>query len=382
VPTKKPLRLLLALAAVLVALLLQCACRPGQDRDQARERPAVRVETAQVRAEDIVETLQGIGSIEASEMVIIRSEISGVIAEVRFEEGSRVSEGDVLYVLRDEKLRQELEAGRSSLRAARASLEQARQTFERFDTLFEDGLISAEEHKRTKTDLETARAEVQRLSAQVALQEEQLRETVVSAPMDGVLSQSLLDPGSYVGGGEELATLYTETALRVAFMVPESGMGRVRTGQPATTFVPAVGDERFEGQVVFVSPSIDVRTRKFLVRASVKDASGVLKPGAFASAEVAVEVRRQRPTVPEGSLVAAREGYFVYVVDARDTAQRKDVAIGSRQAGLVEIVEGLEPGEIIVSTGQMQLSDGDPVQVVAGPTPDGSTEAATTGAVR
>ena len=90
----------------------------------------------------------------------------------------------------------------------------------------------------------------------------------------------------------------------------------------------------------------------------------MLRPGAFASAEVTVEVRRQRPTVPESALVAARDGYFVFTVDHDGVARRRQVVLGMRRAGHVEIVQGVSAGEAVVSSGQMRLSDGDVVQVV------------------
>jgi membrane fusion protein, multidrug efflux system len=353
-------------AALLSLLVLSCGCGPERGQDNGRAQPEIAVETARVVAADIPVTVEGIGSLEASKTVVIRSEIPGVIAEVRFEEGRRVAAGDLLYVLRDEKLNQELRSGRAALEAAQATMDQAGQTLERFDKLFEAGLIAAEEHNQARTAFETAGAEVQRLTAQLELRREQLRDARIRAPMDGLISESLLDPGDYVAAGDELATLYTDRGLRVAFSVPERAMGLVRPGQPVTIEVASAGAERFPGVVAYVSPGVDVRTRTLLVRASVEDETGVLRPGAFANAAVTVEVRRNRPTVPESSLVAAREGYSVFVVGSDGTASRRAVEIGVRTPGQAEILRGLEPGEIVVSSGQAMLSDGDPVRSGSG----------------
>jgi RND family efflux transporter MFP subunit len=355
---------------LLTGLVISAGCGPEQEDERPEARAAV--ETFMVEAMDFPVTVQGIGSLESTETVDIRSEIAGVIAEIRFEEGQQVSAGDLLFVLRDEKLQQELDAGKSSLKAARVAFEQARQSFERFSTLFEERIISAEEHERARTEMETARAEVQRLTARLAFLEEQLQETRIRAPMDGVLSETRFDPGSYVAAGDELVTLFTEDALNVAFWVPETAMGRVRPGQPVTVTVPAAAEPMFTGEVVFVSPSVDVQTRTLLVRATVEDDSGVLMPGVFARAAVTVDVRRQRPTVPEEALVATREGYYAYVIDRDSEARRRAVMVGSRRAGRVEIAEGLRAGEIVIRSGQMQLSEGDVVEVVSGPEPHDS----------
>jgi membrane fusion protein, multidrug efflux system len=362
----------------LTLLLVASGC--GRDRESAdREERTVSVETFRVEGMDFPETLQGIGSLESSEAVIIRPEIAGTITDVPFEEGQQVSEGELLFVLRDEKLRQELQAQQAELQSARSSLEQARQTFERFSTLFEAGLISAEEHDQTRTDMETARAEVQRLSAQVALSEERLEDTRIRAPMDGAISESRVDPGDYVSVGEELAVLYTATALQVGFSVPEQGMGRVRPGQSVVVTVPAIPERRFNGQVIFVSPVVDVRTRTLHVKATVEDESGTLKPGAFAGVSVTVDVRSRRPAVPESALVAAREAYFIYLVDQDSIARSREIAIGLRRTGYVEIDQGIDIGDLVVSSGQMRLSDGDAVEVVAGPAPSTPEGNGTTG---
>jgi membrane fusion protein, multidrug efflux system len=355
---------------LLIVFLLAFFCGCDRDRDvTGPEERTVPVETFRVAAMDFTETLEGIGSLESSEAVVVRPEIAGTIVDVSFEEGQKVTEGDLLFVLRDEKLRQEVQAQQAALQSARVSLEQARQTFERFSTLFEAGLISAEEHDQTRTDMETARAEVQRLTAQAALSEERLEDTRIRAPMDGAISESRVDPGDYVSVGEELAIMYTANALQVGFSVPEQGMGSVSPGQSVDVTVPAVPERRFRGRVIFVSPVVDVRTRTLLVKATVEDESGALKPGAFAGVSVTVDVRSKRPAVPESALVAAREAYFIFSVDQEGIARRREVTIGLRRTGFVEIVHGSAIGDLVVSTGQMRLSEGDPVEVVAGPLP-------------
>ena len=153
--------------------------------------------------------------------------------------------------------------------------------------------------------------------------------------------------------------------MEIAFTLPERFMGRVRSRQELAVRVSAYPDRRFEGEVYFVSPQVDESTRDFLVKATVKNAEGLLKPGAFGTAVVTLDVRERRLVIPEEALVATRTGYLVFVVEDQ-TARRRDVQIGLRQAGVVEIREGLEPGERVVRTGHMNLSDGTRVQFIEG----------------
>ncbi len=132
-----------------------------------------------------------------------------------------------------------------------------------------------------------------------------------------------------------------------------------------TATSPAFPDERFEGRLSFVSPVVDEASREFRVKARLPNPDGQLKPGAFATAHVTLATRTDRPVVPEECLVSLRQTYAVFAV-ADGVAHRRDVTIGLRQAGLVEIRAGLEPGAQVVRTGHMRLTDGDAVRVVDG----------------
>lgn len=128
--------------------------------------------------------------------------------------------------------------------------------------------------------------------------------------------------------------------------------------------VAAFPDRQFNGSVDFISPVIDEGTRKFRVRANIDNPEGRLMPGAFASAELVLALRENRPVIPEQALVATREGYIVYIVDpSSNTARSREVQTGLREPGLVEILEGVSPDELVVVYGHMQLDDGYSVNI-------------------
>jgi len=216
----------------------------------------------------------------------------------------------------------------------------------------------------TWADLKTSRAEVRRLQAALALSRERLKDTLIHAPFDGVVSECRVDPGDFVVAGEILVTLFKLSEMEAVITVPDRHMGRIRKGQPAEVMVDAYPDHRISGRVTFVSPNVEELTRDFLVKAEVSNEENVLKPGAFAVASITVAVRENVPTVPERALVATREGYEVFVVQDGIARQRK-VRIGQRQVGRAEVVEGLRTGEVVVTAGHLQLSDGNRVSVVS-----------------
>jgi membrane fusion protein (multidrug efflux system) len=130
--------------------------------------------------------------------------------------------------------------------------------------------------------------------------------------------------------------------------------------------VDAYPDRTFETQVTYVSPGVRETTRDFTAKARIDNPDGLLRPGSFATSEVVVQVRQQQPVIPEEALVAVRRGYIVFVVE-NGTARRRDVQIGLREPGRVEILEGLEPGEVVVTNGQMRVTDGTRVRGVGDP---------------
>lgn len=356
----------LILAGLVVLLLMAGATilwLGGQsDGGQAPAPRQVPVQVTEVEVRTLQEGLRGIGTLRALAEVVISSEVAGRVESVLFEEGSPVEAGQVLVTLEDEKLRRQLAASDSVLEAARVRVANLERSFERQQRLVEQGLVSEEEFEQVRTDLDAARAEMAQLQAQVELVREQLQDTEIRAPFAGTISERLVDPGAYVSPGDPLAHLYQLDPLEISFSVPERFAGRIAEGQPVSVTTAAYPDRSFDGQVSYLSPSIDEATRTLGVKARVPNLDKQLKPGAFATALVTVG-ERKNPVVPSEALVATRTGYMVFVVeDGR--ARARDVETGLRREAEVEITEGLNPGELVVRSGHMRLDPGMPVNIV------------------
>ncbi len=353
-------------AAVSLTSVLLVLVGCGKESSESPRGPKderVPVEVAEVRLDTLRETVRGIGTLRAAETVEIKPEVNGIIREIGFEEGGRVKKAQVLFAIDDEKLKHHLRARKAALEAARARLADAQRQFNRLRKLMKRSVATQDEFDKAQADFRAATADVERAEAEVELSKEQLDDTHIRAPFEGVISERSVDVGDYVNVGEHLATLYRVSQMEIAFTLPERFMGRVQGGQTVSVAVSAFPDRRFEGKVYFVSPHVDEVTRDFLVKAKVKNPEGLLKPGAFGTAEVTLKVREKRPVIPEESLVATRQGYIVFVVED-ETAKRREVRIGLRETGTVEAREGLKAGERVVRAGQMNVSDGTPVRVV------------------
>ncbi len=359
-----------AMAAVLLSAVASCdkakSDAPASSRDEG-----VPVRVVRARAGTLRETVRGIGTLRAAETVEIKSEMDGFISEIHFEEGGKVEKGQLLFSIDDEKLRHQLEAKEAALKAAQARLADAQRVFDRMQRLIHSDSAAEDEIDEAETHLRAAVAEVDGMAAEVKLVQAQLDDTRLRASFDGVVSERHVDVGDYVKADNHLGTIFRISRMEIAFTLPERFMGRVQPGQVAIVGVSAYPDREFEGEVYFVSPNVNETTRDFLVKAKMKNPGGLLKPGAFATTVVTLDVHQERLVIPEAALVATREGYIIFVVE-HETARRRAVRIGLREAGIVEIREGLELGEQVVRSGQMNLSDGARVRVAQDG--DGQTE--------
>ncbi|HSO23747.1 MAG TPA: efflux RND transporter periplasmic adaptor subunit [Chondromyces sp.] len=347
--------------AALAAVLNGC----GEASESTVEDRAQPVEVATVEAATVTSTVAATGTLQSPRTVEIRSEAIGLVESVSFEEGSLVRSGQRLVTLDAAKLSRQLEAQRAALEAAEAREELAGQIHHRVTTLHERGSASAEELDRSAAALRQARAEGRRIAAEIGLVEERLEDTAIVAPATGRLAERLVDPGDFLDVGDPVAVLYTIDPLEIAFAVPERSTARIVRGQEVAASVPAFPDREFGGEVGYISPVVDEGTRSFLVKALIANPDGSLKPGTFATARVVTERREGVPVVPEEALVSTRTGLIAFVV-SDGAAVRREVEIGLREPGRVEIRSGLEVGETVVRTGQMNLSDGAAVRVVGG----------------
>jgi len=320
--------------------------RTASQNPGSAQNEGVPVEVAHVRAKTLRETIRGIGTLRAAETVEIKPEIDGFIRDIPFEEGGEVLEGQLLFSIDDRKLTHQLTASKAALEAARVRLADAKRRLDRMQELLERGSADQDELDETETESRAAAAEVSRMEAEVELDEARLDDASLMAPFDGIISERSVDVGDYVKAGDHLATLYRVSRMEIAFTVPERFMGRVQCQQNVMVRVSAYPDRQFDGEVYFVSPQVDESTRDFLVKAAVT-----------------LDVREGQPVIPEEALVATREGYMIFVVEDQ-AAKSRDVRIGLREMGWVEIREGLELGEQVVRLGQMNLSDGTRIRVV------------------
>ncbi|MBW2232976.1 MAG: efflux RND transporter periplasmic adaptor subunit [Deltaproteobacteria bacterium] len=331
------------------AMLLLAAGEPALSTSEA---PAVVV--ARVSEQPFPFTIEALGTARANESVEIRPLVSQRIVAIRFEEGQRVEAGRVLVEL------QSAEA-RADVASARATLAESESQLRRTRTLYETKAVSASELEQRLTRRDADRAALDAAEARLA-------DTRVRAPFAGVLGLRHVSIGSYATPNTVITTLDDTDTIKLDFEVPETVLARVVTGLAISARSAAWPEATFEGRVAAIDTRVDPVSRTLTVRALLPNDDGRLRPGMFLTVLLVRDDIRAL-VVPEAAIVPERSRQFVYVVDAEERIERREVRTGRRQPGWVEIIRGLAAGEVIVVEGTQKALPGQPVRVIGGGPP-------------
>jgi membrane fusion protein, multidrug efflux system len=331
----------------------------------------VSVSTVVAKEQAWVPTLEAIGSVGASHGVDLAVETSGVVREIGFASNEKVKKGALLLQLEDTVQQADLEA-------AKAQAELERQKLERAKQLEKSGVGSSVTLETAAASEEAAAAQVEKLEA--VLEQKQLR-----APFSGTIGIPQVNVGQYLSPGSIVATLQDLGHLRVDFTLPEQQLPDLATGQAV---VVGVTEEAFPyaGTLTGIDPKIDTSSRLVALRAEIIAPEGDLTPGQFVRIRLVLPEEQGVIVLPQTAVVTSLYGDYVYVVrpispagpveDAKPGFEVRQVFVkpGRRSEGNVEILDGVEPGDRIVTVGQNRLINGAPV------TPDGEVPNGTPGA--
>lgn len=340
------------LAALLAASLAACGGPGGEAQAEAdkkdEEQVAIPVEIAIAHRDAVSAFYGGTANLEAERDADVVARTGGVVEELLVEEGQRVTEGQVLARIDDDRLRLEVER-------AEANLAKLEQEFRRSKQLHENQLISVEAFESLAYSLDAMRADLK-------LARLQLEHTEIRAPFDGVVARRHVKLGNMLAQNAPAFRVTTYDPLIAKLHIPERELNKLAAGQTVELRVDALPGQRFTGVVDRVSPVVDAATGTFTVTVAVKGEAGSLKPGMFGRVNIVYDVHEDAVLVPRAAVLTEDAKSTVFVV--RDgTAQRQVVKTGYTDNGSIEIVEGIEPGDRVITVGQTSLKDGARVAV-------------------
>lgn len=322
---------------------------PVADPPAAGPPRAVPVEAAPAHRGKVALAVDAVGSLDAEESVVIRSEIAGRISAILFSEGQPIAEGEALVQIDPSEYV-------AQLKQIKAAVELNQLNFERAQRLHEEKMISPQGYDEIAAKLKESQANL-------SLSQARLDKTTIRAPFSGRLGLRQVSPGDYVQMGQAIVNLEDIDSIKVDFRIPEIYGGQVKPDQTVAVRVDAFPTQTFSGQIYAIDPRIDAATRTLLLRARIPNTSGRLRPGMFARVTLLLGERPDAVWVPEQALVPMGEAKFVFRIVSGKAAMTH-VTVGQRRGGEVEILEGLRAGNTVVTAGQGRLADGMPVMIL------------------
>ena len=298
-----------------------------------------------IKPEKFSELVNSSGTIRPDEEVDLSFETSGKIVSIKFTEGTRVKKGDLLAKINDRPLQAQLE----KLMAQR-KLTEAKEFREK--SLLEKDAISQESYDQIVTELQT-------IEADINLSEARISETELRAPFDGIIGLRYLSEGSYATPSTKIAKLIKISPLKIEFSIPEKYAGEIKIGYPVTFVIVGIKNS-FSAAVYAVDPKIDIDTRTIVLRALYPNSREELKSGAFASITLLLSQIENAVSIPTEALIPEMEGEKVFIYKSGKASTVK-VQTGLRTESRIQITEGLQFGDTLLTTGILQLRENLPV---------------------
>lgn len=343
---------LLLILFVLIAMVVYLQWPKVELQEKAFQR-IISVQTTVATLSEFTDSIEAIGTSRANEQVFITSKHADLVDEISFTDGQLVNKGDVLVKLNNQE---EL----AKVSELNANLSESVAQFKRFQELLSNKATS-------KSLVDQQEAKTKAIAAQLQSARTKLDDLTIKAPFAGVLGFREISVGAYINAGSVITSLDDLSVIKVDFALPERFLTTIKLGQTITAFNTAYKNQAFTGSITSIDSRINPTTRTLKVRAIIINKGLKLRPGMLLN----VQLIRQKELLlqlPESTIIPIENNHFVFSVvdgtDAKKVAQRKNIIIGRRQAGYVEVLSGIEPGEQIVTQGTLKLRDGAIVKVL------------------
>ncbi|MFC4728049.1 efflux RND transporter periplasmic adaptor subunit [Coralloluteibacterium thermophilus] len=319
--------------------------------------PPATISAAEAVRETWSEAVQAVGTLEAVNGANVTTEAGGVVSAIHFEAGQEVAAGDVLLHLN-------ASTEIATLRALEASAELARTQAERYRELGERQLVS-------RAEIDQRASEAASTLAQAEAQRALIAQKTIRAPFSGVLGIRRVNLGQYIGPGDAIVSLQSLDPIFLNFTLPQQRLAEVRTGQRVVASVDAQDGRSFEGEITAIEPEVDPDTRNFMVQATLRNPDRSLRPGTFARVSFDLGEPTEVVVIPQTAISFNPYGNSVYVIteaapeDGEAAGQaptlvvnQRFVRTGATRGDFIAVLEGLQPGERVASSGLLKLRNG------------------------
>ena len=370
------------MVAKLLSVIAVCICTSlylsGCKKEQAVLPPQPQVvSVVTVMPKDVPVTVDYVAQTQSSHLVNIHARVSGFLDKRVYAEGSVVKEGQVLFLMDAKPFQSQLNQAKAALSIQKATLETARSNLARTKPLAEQNALSQKDLDDAKGQFESAAAAVEQASAQVETAQQNLSYTTISSPVTGVTSAALQTDGTYISTENSLLTTVSVLSpMWVNFSISENEMQRFRN-QVDKGLMRRPKDDSYiveiilvdgsiyphTGRITFAEPSYNSQTGTFLIRVSVDNPKGLLRPNQYVRVRLKGAIRPKATLLPQAAIQQGSKGHFVWVVGSDGKVDLRPVVVGDWQGNDWFVFEGLAAGEQVVIEGTLSLRPDMPVTV-------------------
>ena len=334
------------------AILFLVQCRSGKKEEQKQAgNPGKQVMTVNgivLQPNKLDNIIRTTGTIRAFDDVDLHAEASGRVTKIYFTEGSHVNKGDLLVKINDEDLRAQLSKTEMQIKLNQSQVN-------RQNELLKIKATSQEEFDVAENQLNALKADKEAIQAAI-------RKTEIHAPFNGVIGLRYVSEGSYVSPSTQIASIQNINPVKIDFSIPERYSGMVNKNDAVNFYIEET-DQQFTGKVYAIEPKIDLNTRTLQIRALCDNKTEKILPGSFAKIELRLKGTPNALMLPTQAIIPVLKGQTVYVAQ-NGTAQSVPVTTGVRTETEIQVTEGLQPGDTIITTGMNSLKPGSAVKVV------------------
>ena len=348
----------------LAMLMLVAGCKRHEAVEPAAAKasaaPPMKVELGSIESLKMPKYLTLTGSILADRQSEVAANVSGRVAATYVERGQPVKLGQVIARVDSKAASFQALAATSQSQAADSQVEQAKQDCTRADSLFSQGALSKAEYERQKTQCTSQLYSANAARAQAGLAGKLAGDTIIRAPMDGMIGERYVNVGEYVQPPTRVASVFAVNPVRVNISVPESVLSQVREGQPLNVQVSAYPGKDFPAVVRFVSPALRPNTRDLIIEAFAQNDEQLLRPGMFATV-LLLTGEEDQPTVPLDAIKADGTVRRIYLAK-EGAAFELVVRTGVEKEGRIAVLEALPTGQRVIRKPPPGLRDGSAIQ--------------------
>lgn len=370
-----------ALLMALMAATGLAGCSKNPVKEARPPRPPVPVLVARAEVRDVPVEIRAVGNIQAYASVAVRSQITGPIMQVHFEEGREVAAGDRLFTIDPRPFEAALNQAQANVRRDEAQFLSARLGFQRTSNLFQSKIASQQDYDAAEAVFASAEATVVADRAAVSNVQVSLGYTEIRAPMAGRTGDLKVKAGNVVKAPDDVLVNLTQTQpIYAVFSVPEQNLPAIQQCRQSgplsvTAFIPGEKTGR-RGELTFVNNVVDTTTGTISLKATFANEDKVLWPGQFIQATLTLSNLVQATVVPTQAVQTGQSGEYVFVAKPDDTVEMRSVATSLTRDGMTVILSGVQPAEIVVTDGQLRLTPGAKISIKPAEVLTGSTNAA------